>query len=88
MRRLTHILVLFTLLLTGFVYGQQDPHYTQYMYNQNILNPAYAGSRGDLSIGILGRTQWVGIDGAPNTQTLNIHSRVAGGLGSWLIGHT
>ncbi len=81
MRRLTHILVLFTLLLTGFVYGQQDPHYTQYMYNQNILNPAYAGSRGDLSIGILGRTQWVGIDGAPKTQTLNVHSLVAGGLG-------
>ena len=41
--------------------AQQDPHYTQYMYNMNVVNPAYAGSRGTLSIGILGRTQWVGI---------------------------
>ena len=81
MKKVTSILVVFTLLLTGFVYGQQDPHYTQYMYNQNILNPAYAGSRGDLSIGLLGRTQWVGIDGAPNTQTLNVHSAVGRGLG-------
>jgi type IX secretion system PorP/SprF family membrane protein len=81
MKKTNNILVVFTILLTGLVYGQQDPHYTQYMYNQNILNPAYAGSRGDLSIGILGRTQWVGIDGAPKTQTLNVHSLVKGGLG-------
>lgn len=82
MKKLTNLLLVFTLLLTGWVYGQQDPHYTQYMYNQNILNPAYAGSRSDLSIGILARTQWVGLDGAPDTQTLNIHSAALGnGLG-------
>jgi len=80
-KRTTTIILVFTLLLTGLVYGQQDPHYTQYMYNQNILNPAYAGSRGDLSIGLLGRTQWVGIDGAPDTQTLNIHSAVGNHVG-------
>jgi len=81
MKKITNLLVVFTLLLAGLVYGQQDPHYTQYMYNQNILNPAYAGSRGDLSIGLLGRTQWVGIDGAPDTQTLNVHSAVGSNLG-------
>jgi type IX secretion system PorP/SprF family membrane protein len=81
MKKTTNILVVFTLLLTGFVYGQQDPHYTQYMYNQNVLNPAYAGSRGDLSIGLLGRTQWVGIEGAPDTQTLNVHGALGRGLG-------
>ena len=81
MKKTTNLLVVFTLLFAGIVYGQQDPHYTQYMYNQNILNPAYAGSRGDLSIGLLGRTQWVGLDGAPDTQTLNIHSSVGYGLG-------
>jgi len=80
-KRIANLLLVFTLLLTGFVYGQQDPHYTQYMYNQNILNPAYAGSRGDLSIGLLGRTQWVGIDGAPDTQTLNIHGAVGNRVG-------
>jgi len=80
-KELTLYLVVLTLLLTGVVYGQQDPHYTQYMYNQNILNPAYAGSRGDLSIGMLARTQWVGIEGAPDTQTLNISSALGNGIG-------
>lgn len=82
MKKITNLLVIFTLLLTGIVYGQQDPHYTQYMYNQNILNPAVAGSRADLSIALLGRTQWVGIDGAPDTQTLNISGKLGNNLGA------
>ena len=80
-KKITNLILVFTLLFAGMVYAQQDPHYTQYMYNQNILNPAYAGSRGDLSIGLLGRTQWVGINGAPDTQTLNIHSAVGKQVG-------
>ena len=43
------------------LYSQQDAQYTQYMYNMNVVNPAYAGSQGTLSIGLLGRTQWVGL---------------------------
>ena len=62
-------------------YGQQDPQYTHYMYNMNVVNPAYAGSKGTLSLGILGRTQWVGIDGAPQTLTANIHAPVGKNLG-------
>jgi type IX secretion system PorP/SprF family membrane protein len=62
-------------------YGQQDPQYTHYMYNMNVVNPAYAGSRETLSIGLLGRTQWVGIDGAPQTITANIHAPVGRNLG-------
>ena len=81
MKQITNLILVFTLLLSSLVYGQQDPHYTQYMYNQNILNPAYAGSRGDLSIGLLGRTQWVGLDGAPDTQTLNIHGAIGNRVG-------
>ncbi|WP_369049494.1 type IX secretion system membrane protein PorP/SprF, partial [Tenacibaculum sp. UWU-22] len=50
---------------------QQDPQYTQYMYNTISVNPAYAGSRGHTTINALGRTQWVGINGAPDTQTLS-----------------
>ncbi len=56
------------------VFGQQDPQYTQYMYNMNIVNPAYAGSRETLTLNFLGRTQWVGLDGSPNTITFSIHS--------------
>jgi len=47
--------------------GQQDPHYTQYMYNMNVVNPAYAGSKENLSFGLLYRKQWVDVDGAPST---------------------
>ena len=35
--------------------AQQDPHYTQYMYNMNVINPAYAGSKENLSLGLLFR---------------------------------
>ena len=58
------------------IYSQQDAQYTQYMYNTITVNPAYAGSRGMLSVVGLHRTQWVGIDGAPSTQTLSIHSPI------------
>jgi type IX secretion system PorP/SprF family membrane protein len=72
--------VLFMLSLSS-VFGQQDAQYTQYMYNMNVLNPAYAGSRGNLSIGLLGRTQWVGIEGAPQTITFSLHSPIGENVG-------
>lgn len=72
---------IFIFLAVTSVFGQQDPQYTHYMYNMNVVNPAYAGSRETLSIGILGRTQWVGIDGAPQTITANIHAPVGRNLG-------
>jgi len=52
--------------------AQQDPQYTQYMFNTMSVNPAYVGSRGHTTITALGRTQWVGFEGAPDTQTLSI----------------
>ena len=58
------------------LYAQQDAQYTQYMFNTMSVNPAYAGSRGQLSIAALYRAQWVGLDGAPETQTLNLHSPI------------
>ncbi|WP_415712674.1 type IX secretion system membrane protein PorP/SprF, partial [Flavobacterium antarcticum] len=51
--------------------AQQDPHYTQYMYNMNVINPAYAGSKESLSFGLLYRKQWVDIEGAPSTFTFS-----------------
>jgi type IX secretion system PorP/SprF family membrane protein len=56
--------------------AQQDAQYTQYMFNTMSVNPAYAGSRGQLSIAALHRSQWVGLDGSPTTQTLNLHSPI------------
>lgn len=56
--------------------AQQDAQYTQYMFNTLSVNPAYAGSRGQLSFAGLYRSQWVGLDGAPETFTLNLHSPI------------
>lgn len=58
------------------VSAQQDAQYTQYMFNTLSVNPAYAGSRGELSIAALYRSQWVGLNGAPETFTLNLHSPI------------
>ena len=61
--------------------AQQDPQYTQYMYNPSNINPAYAGSRGVTSIFALHRTQWVGLDGAPVTSAASIHAPVGKNVG-------
>ena len=68
---------IFALMLVSLVsYSQQDAQYTQYMYNTINVNPAYAGSRGVMSIFGLHRTQWVGLDGAPVTNSLSINSPI------------
>jgi type IX secretion system PorP/SprF family membrane protein len=61
------------LLLGLSVSAQQEPQYTQYMYNPSVINPAYAGSLGYGSLFSLYRTQWIGLDGAPKTLNLSYH---------------
>lgn len=61
--------------------AQQDPHYTQYMYNMNVINPAYAGSKENLAFGLLYRKQWVDIEDAPTTATFSGHSPVGKNVG-------
>ena len=69
--------ILFLVLISlQSAFAQQDAQYTQYMFNTMSVNPAYAGSRGQLSVAALYRSQWVGLDGAPKTQTLNLHSPI------------
>ena len=84
----TRILI-FALMFTGLVsYAQQDAQFTQYMYNTINVNPAYAGSRGAMSIFALHRTQWVGLDGAPVTNAVSVNTPINGsnlGLGLSLI---
>lgn len=76
MKRILIIGVL--LLFTCAAWAQQDPMYTQYMFNQLPVNPAYAGSKDKVSIMLLYRNQWVGFDGAPTTTSLTAHGPVAG----------
>ena len=61
-------------LISANSFAQQDPQYTHYMYNTLSVNPAYAGQRETLSVVGLHRSQWVGVNGAPQTQSLGIHS--------------
>jgi type IX secretion system PorP/SprF family membrane protein len=63
-------------LLSIASYAQQDAQYTQYMYNTVVVNPAYAGSRQAMSIFALHRTQWMGIEGAPVTNSFSINTPV------------
>ena len=67
------------MLCSSYVYGQQDPSFTQYMYNTMTINPAYAGTREVLSSNLLYRSQWIGIQGAPQTQSLTVHSPINDG---------
>lgn len=54
-------------------FAQQDPQYSQYMFNQLAINPAYAGSKEALSTTAFIRNQWTDIEGAPKTETFSIH---------------
>lgn len=68
-------ILLFVLMFTAVIsQAQQDAQFTQYMYNTINVNPAYAGSRGALSIFALHRTQWVGLDGAPVTNAISLNT--------------
>ena len=59
-------------------YGQQEPQYTQYMYNTSMINPAYSGSKGNTNIYFLYRAQWVGLQGAPSTVNVAMNKPVEG----------
>lgn len=75
---LTILMLLFiaTLGNVNQTFAQQDSQYTNYMYNTINFNPAYAGSRGVMSIFGLHRTQWVGLDGAPVTNTVSLNTPI------------
>lgn len=72
----TKLFSLVIMLVTIASFAQQDAQFTQYMYNTININPAYAGSRGALSVFGLHRTQWVGLDGAPETSCLSVNTPI------------
>jgi type IX secretion system PorP/SprF family membrane protein len=66
----------FVLLMfyTTVLHAQQDPMFTQYMFNTLSINPAYAGSKDVLSAVAIHRSQWVNFKGAPTTQSITVHA--------------
>jgi type IX secretion system PorP/SprF family membrane protein len=73
-RRLVYILMMAALQQISI--AQQLPIYSQYLFNKYLINPAVAGSDGYTSLNLTGREQWVGIEGAPQTFSLSLQTRV------------
>jgi type IX secretion system PorP/SprF family membrane protein len=74
-QKITALMSLIFLSIQSF--AQQDPQFTQYMYNMSVINPAYAtADEGILNLGGLYRTQWVGFEGAPKTATFFAHTPI------------
>ncbi|MDY0781517.1 type IX secretion system membrane protein PorP/SprF [Tenacibaculum sp. IB213877] len=75
---------LFFLLYVSLIFktkAQQAPQFTNYTYNLSLINPAYVGSKDHVSFGFLGRSQWLGVKGAPTTISIFFHSPLAKKMG-------
>ena len=68
-------------ICTTMIYGQQDPNYTFYRYNMNLINPAYAGANTGAELGLNVRSQWASVKGAPETQSLFFGTSVGKSVG-------
>ncbi len=81
MKHINLLSIVLILLLTSSIQAQQDPYYTLYRYNLNMVNPAYSGSSNssDLTMGF--RMQWVGVEGAPKTQFVSYSQPLKNKLG-------
>lgn len=83
---LKNIIIVLLILSTSLAAnGQQDPLYSQYLFNQSMINPAYTGVNDVFNASLFARKQWVGLEGAPQTNTLNasasiINNKVGVGL--------
>ncbi|MDQ3189963.1 MAG: type IX secretion system membrane protein PorP/SprF [Bacteroidota bacterium] len=81
-------LVVVIVLLSFCATAQQSPLYSQYMMNDFVINPAIAGTKDYAPVRTVIRSQWTGIEGNPNTQTLSYHSALKNpkvGLGGFVF---
>jgi len=67
-------ILLFFLFISVICKAEYFPIFSQYVSNGLVINPAYSGSREVLSLNLMYRNQWVGLDGAPTYQTFSIHA--------------
>ena len=78
---ITIITITFALLVNTKAEAQQDPNFTLYNFNMNLINPAYAGSKDTSEINLSYRSQWIGVENAPSTQLLSYTSPLKKNLG-------
>lgn len=64
------------LLISGTLFSQQVPMYSQYIMNGFLINPSFAGRDGYTSVNLTVREQWVGLDGAPGTFAASFQTRI------------
>jgi type IX secretion system PorP/SprF family membrane protein len=77
MKNKIQIIIIFLCIITLSANAQQDAQYTQYMYNMSVINPAYTtGDIGTVNLGLLHRTQWVSVTGAPKTASFFAHTAI------------
>ncbi len=81
MKKFRILFALAALLTTSVVCAQQEPMYGQYIFNNSVLNPAQAGAENISQWGVLSRFQFVGIDGAPNTNSAYVNLKLPRQLG-------
>ena len=72
--RLKGLVLLLLLLSVKLSWAQQDPMFTQYNFNAQTINPAYAGTWESIGFLVLGRYQWAGMAGAPTTYTFSMQT--------------
>jgi len=77
MRLKKSVLVFFSMMLLSSAFGQQDPQFSQIMFNQMSINPGFAGSGEMISANVINRIQWVGFDGAPSTTAFTINAPIS-----------
>ena len=83
--KINTIYILFLLLVAqAQVSAQQDPNYTFYRFNMNLINPAFAGASETSNLGLNVRSQWAGVQGAPETQSLIFGTPVGKNVGMGL----
>jgi len=81
MKSIYKIILVLVLFAIARVEAQQDPNYTLYRYNMNLINPAYAGADGVTDLGINIRSQWANVKGAPETQSFIFGTLVGKNVG-------
>ena len=70
MKRICNISIFF--LVAASCFAQQDAQYNQYIFNELVINPAYAGTKEIINANAFFSKQWVGVDGSPSTQTVSV----------------
>lgn len=71
--------LLLLVMLSSESLAQQQIGHTQFLWNQLAINPAYAGTKKALSAGVFLRSQWMGIEGAPKTENVFVHTPISHG---------